>query len=143
MKKNDIYFYEGDYAALSNFSSHQVKYKGVLYATAEHAYQAQKFSSPKIKLKIKNAKSAFLAREYGQEIVGRKKKFDKLLVMKEIMFAKALQHTDVHETLVETGSKKIIKNHPLDNFWGTGPKGKGKNVMGKIWMEIRKELQRN
>lgn len=140
MKKDVIKFYEGKFASLSNFSAHQVKYKGVLYATAEHAYQCQKFSDLRIKKKIKLAKSAFLAREYGQEEKGRKKPFDKVVIMKEIMKAKLFQHDDVKGLLLSTGNMQILKNHPLDAFWGTGKDGKGKNIMGKIWIEIRKEI---
>lgn len=135
-----IGFYEGKYYLLSNFSAHQVEYKGVKYQTAEHAYQVAKFADTEIKEKIKNAPSAFLAREFGQSDEGRTKPFDKVVVMEEIMRAKYNQHEDVRNALSETGTAVIEKNHPGDDgFWGNGPDGKGQNVMGKIWMKIREE----
>ena len=141
MHQKYINFYEVEYACLSNFSSHNVTYEGITYATAEHAYQCQKFVSIKMQQKIAKATSAFLAREYGQEERFRKMKFDKVAAMKEIMRSKLFQHNDVREILKKTGSKIIRKNHPLDSFWGTGISGKGKNVMGLIWMELRAELK--
>ena len=65
----------------------------------------------------------------------------KRAVMKEIMKAKALQHKDVQTMLLSTNESIIVKNHPLDYYWGTGEDGSGKNVMGEIWMEIRSELR--
>ncbi len=135
-----IKFYEGKYYLLSNFSSHQVEYNGEKYLTAEHAYQAAKFKDPAIKKKIKNAPSAFLAREFGQTKEGRKENFDKVTVMKEIMRAKLSQHKDVREILKATGEAVIEKNHPEDYFWGTGADGSGENMMGKIWMELREKI---
>lgn len=137
---NTIKFYEGSYYMLSNFSAHEVEYDGVLYKTSEHAYQVAKFKDPETRSKIKHATSAFLARAYGQAQDGRIENFDKVAVMKDIMRTKMQQHADVREALHATGNAIIEKNHPKDYFWGTGADGSGKNVMGKIWMEIRDEL---
>ncbi len=111
--------------------------------TAEHAYQVAKFSDSQMKEKIRLAPSAYLAREWAQVKEGRRSDWEeeKVKVMKEIMKAKVLQHEDVLNALRSTDNKVIEKNHPLDFFWGTGEDGSGKNVMGKIWMEIREELR--
>jgi ribA/ribD-fused uncharacterized protein len=135
-----IQFYEGPYSALSNFSAHQVAFEGEKYMTAEHAYQVSKFKDSLQREKIRNAPSAYLAREYGQEQSGRKGQFDKVAIMKAIMSAKAEQHQDVRELLLRTENLAIEKNHPSDTYWGTGTDGKGENVMGRLWMEIRSEI---
>jgi hypothetical protein len=140
MQDDPIKFYEGPYYLLSNFSAHQVLYNGVTYMTSEHAYQVAKFEDPDIRQKIREAPSAYLAREYGQVSEGRTKNFDKVGTMKEIMRAKLQQHQDVQDMLRRTGTADIEKNHPDCNFWGTGPDGTGSNVMGKIWVELRGEL---
>lgn len=136
-----IQFYEGPYYLLSNFSAHQVEYGGEVYMTSEHAYQAAKFEDPDRRRQIANAPSAYLAREFGQAEAGRKLHFDKVAVMKEIMRAKMVQHEDVQRMLEETGDAILEKNHPDDSYWGTGADGKGENVMGNIWMELREELK--
>ena len=139
--RKKIGFYEGDYYGLSNFSAHQVLYDDVLYVTSEHAYQVAKFSDPAQREKIKNALSPFLAREYGQSADGRTKNFDKVGVMKKIMRAKLQQHDDVRHMLLATGDAEILKNHPGDDgYWGVGPDGRGQNIMGNIWMELRNEI---
>lgn len=135
-----IHFCAEEYYLFSNFSAHHVEYQGTVYQTAEHAYQVAKFSDPVMRKKIQEARSAYLAREYGQTEQGRTPNFDKVSVMKEIMRAKLLQHTDVFEMLKKTGDAIIEKNHPMDDFWGTGADGTGENVMGKIWMELRAEI---
>lgn len=136
-----VRFYEGPYYLLSNFSAHQVLYLGETYMTAEHAYQVAKFVDSDLRKKIREAPSAFLAREYGQSKEGRAPDFDKVAVMKDVMRAKLLQHADVREMLLGTGDALIEKNHPLDEYWGTAPDGSGKNAMGIIWVELRGELR--
>ncbi len=140
MKDKKIKFFEGQYYLLSNFSAHQVEYKGIVYITAEHAYQVTKFEDVKIRQKIQSAPIAYLAREYGQTKEGRRENLDKVAIMKEIMLAKLNQHKDVREILKSTGNFEIEKNHPKDIYWGTGLDGKGLNIMGKIWMELREEI---
>ncbi len=140
---NKIKFYEGPFYLLSNFSAHKVVFEGEEYMTSEHAYQVSKFSDIEIRKKIKEAPSAFLAREYGGSKNGRKEPFDKVSVMEKVMKAKLEQHDDVKRMLIKTADKIIEKNHPEDYFWGTGENGSGENMMGKIWMKIRKEIYGN
>lgn len=137
-----ICFYEGPYAALSNFSAHKVTYRGREYMTSEHAYQAAKYTSDEMHDHIASAPSAFLARELGQSKVDKAPDWDneKKAVMKDIMRCKLEQHEDVYQLLLSTGTNPILKNHPLDSYWGTGADGKGKNVMGRIWEELRDEI---
>lgn len=59
--------------------------------------------------------------------------------MKEILRAKIAQHDDVRSALRETGTDEIVKEEPLDPYWGTGPDGNGRNELGKLWMELRAE----
>lgn len=57
--------------------------------------------------------------------------------MEEILQTKATQRQDVREVLKKTGNRKIFENYPVDNFWGVGPDGNGKNTVGELWMKIR------
>ncbi|MBI2437137.1 MAG: NADAR family protein [Candidatus Magasanikbacteria bacterium] len=138
---DSIKIFEREYYMLSNFSAHKVIFKDVEYMTSEHAYQVAKFIDPDIREKIKNAPSAYVARELGQAKEGRAESFDKVLVMKNIMREKMLQHEDVKEKLLASGNKYVDKNCPTDYFWGSGEDGSGENVMGKMWMELREELR--
>jgi len=43
---------------------------------------------------------------------------------------------------LSTGNSILIENNPLDPYWGTGPDGKGKNMTGKLLMELRERLSK-
>jgi ribA/ribD-fused uncharacterized protein len=64
----------------------------------------------------------------------------KVGVMREILHAKAAQHEYVRRKLLETGTRELVEDSWRDSFWGSGPDGKGKNMLGKLWMEVREAL---
>lgn len=64
----------------------------------------------------------------------------KITVMKEIIAAKARQHEDVQKALQDSGDLLLAENSPIDSFWGVGSDGRGRNELGRIWMEIREEI---
>lgn len=141
-----VLFYYNDSYCLNNFSAHKVKYKGVLYQTAEHAYQCQKFTDKKIRDLIKKAASSLLAKEIANK---NKEKFRpdwhkiKVSVMKKIVAEKIRQHKEVKIALLKTGNKELVENSPTDSFWGWGKDHQGENQMGKILMELRDKLQKH
>ena len=47
------------------------------------------------------------------------------------------------QLLLKTGSAQLIENSPRDKFWGCGSKKNGQNILGKILMEVRKQLKNN
>lgn len=62
----------------------------------------------------------------------------KVLIMEEILRAKVTQHESARDALQRSGTRIIYENSPIDDFWGVGPDGKGKNMIGVLWMKIRK-----
>ena len=62
--------------------------------------------------------------------------------MKEILLAKAQQHTYVRRKLLSTGTRELIENSWRDNFWGWGPDREGQNMLGVLWMEVREQLRK-
>ena len=139
-----VLFYEGKYSILDNFSALQVVYKGILYPTSEHAYQAAKFSHrPDIQGEIRLATSPHTAKEIAYQY---KKEYHqdfrtiKLDIMREILKAKMQQHLQVVEALTDSKDELIGENSPVDYFWGLGENGTGENWMGKLWMELREKI---
>lgn len=137
-----IFFYTPTFYCFDNFSSHQVRIWGKTFPTAEHAYQWKKFehTHPDIAENILHAESPWRVKHISDKNKSKvKKNWEeiKVAMMKEIVIAKYSQHKDVQDKLMMTGTKIIVENSPTDNFWGIGEKGKGKNVLGKIWMMIR------
>jgi len=42
---------------------------------------------------------------------------------------------------LETGDKPIVEENAGDSYWGNGPDGSGKNMLGKIIVEVRETLK--
>jgi ribA/ribD-fused uncharacterized protein len=139
---NKIYFKGGGFAPLSNMSAFRVTYKGEDYMTSEHAYQAAKFSDLKIRTEIINTRSPFeaksLAIEYKDKV--REDWLEvNMSVLKEIVREKLEQHPYIKQKLLSSGDAELIEGTD-DAFWGQGEDGNGKNMFGKMWMELRQEL---
>ncbi len=64
-------------------------------------------------------------------------------LMREAVRAKFAQHADLREILLATGDAVIVEHTENDAYWGNGGDGSGKNMLGKILMEVRGELQTN
>ena len=143
-KEEFVGFYEPEFYALSNFASFAVLWRGEVWATSEHAYQAAKFEDEAIQKEIREARSAHdakeIARGYAQKVRGDWREV-RVAVMEEIVRAKLSQHTYIKEKLLESGTKTIIENSPHDAYWGWGPNKDGENRLGKLWMKLREELR--
>ena len=149
---SEIRFYranEKPYGAFSNLYLREIEFEGVRYPTAEHAYQAGKARKEKVKEWLMAAPSpALLAMAahglYWWDIKSdwSKTKFDR---MKRVLLAKFNQHSDLRELLLSTGSSRLVEAGTEDNavnrLWGE-VKGKGKNTLGVLLMEVREQLRR-
>ena len=143
--KNDpVLFHSGSSNCFSNFSSYQVEWKGLVWKTSEHAYQASKFLDEKIKKEIFDSRSAYdskmLSIKYKDKI--RDGWYDmRLPIMEEIIREKLAQHPHIKKKLLQTENRPIIEASKDDSFWGWGPNKTGQNNHGKIWMKLREELK--
>ncbi len=141
-----IGFYPREFFMLDNFSAFQFKYKGKVYATVEHAYQAYKFknTAPKIAKQIEKSLSPDRAKKIAHE---NKDKVDpnwdkiNLALMEALCRAKAEQNPYVVEKLLQTKDYLICEDSPVDAFWGIGKNRDGQNELGKIWMKLREEFK--
>jgi len=62
--------------------------------------------------------------------------------MRRVVRAKFLQHRHLGDVLVSTGDAEIVEHTARDSYWGDGGDGKGKNMLGRILMEVRAELRK-
>jgi N-glycosidase YbiA len=131
------------YGCFSNFSPHAVFIDGTTWTTVEHYFQASKFIDSKLRFSIQMAKSPLMAARMGRD-TSHDLRSDweeiKESVMRKAIRAKIIQHSDVRETLLKTSNEIIVEHTPRDSYWGDGPDGTGKNMLGKIYMDIREEL---
>jgi ribA/ribD-fused uncharacterized protein len=143
-----VFFYEQDFYVLSNFSAFNLKFLGNTFPTSEHAYHWMKFRHPTGAgwlldqiLYAPSAHEAFKIAERNK--LRRRSDWDdvKVETMHSILLAKANQHEYVRRKLLATGNRELVEDSWRDDFWGWGPNRDGKNMLGKLWMEIRDELR--
>jgi ribA/ribD-fused uncharacterized protein len=141
-----IYFYStrDAYGCFSNFSAHGIELKGVWWPTSEHYFQAQKFAGTDHEEAVRRAKTPKQAAEMGRDRA-RPLRPDweqvKDDIMREAVRQKFLKHKDIQQILLGTGDEELIEATSNDYYWGCGTNGTGKNMLGKILMEVRAELR--
>ena len=141
-----ILFYSanGDYGCFSNFSRHPVKLKGKVWPTSEHYFQAMKFEGTEHMGEVLRASGPGEAARMGRD---RKRPLRKDWeqvkddVMREVVYAKFLQHSDIQEVLLGTGEATLVEHTTNDRYWADCGDGTGKNMLGIILMEARTRLR--
>lgn len=142
-----VCFYEQDYYVLSNFSAFRLRWEGFSFDTSEAAYHWEKFPDhPGLQDAVRlalSAHEAFKIATSPQAKEYRRRDWDdvKVGIMRRILRAKADQHEYVRRKLLATGDRLLVENSWRDDFWGWGPNGDGKNMLGRLWMEVRAELR--
>ena len=137
-----IDLFTGKYRFLSNFFPRRVRYKGLSYRTAEHAYQCAKTEDVLDRQEIRRAETPGQAKRLGKKIVLREYWDDvKIEVMREIVTSKFTEDDDLREDLLATGDQELVEGNTWgDTFWGVY-KGEGENHLGHILMEVRELLR--
>ena len=130
------------YGFMSNFYRSRMFIYGRWWNWSEAPYQAAKTNIQSEIDAVAAATKPSEVRLVGQQITMRPD-WDrvKYSVMKEICLAKFLQHPELRKQLMETGDEELIEDSPVDYYWGCGADGSGKNMLGKVLMEIREELK--
>ena len=134
--------FQGEYRWLSNFWHTPVEYEGVVYPSAEHAYQAAKTDSPEERRWILQSASAGLAKRRGKE-VNRDLEWRarRLAVMRKVLRSK-FRNPEMARKLLATGDAVLEEgNRWGDFFWGVCG-GEGENHLGNLLMEIRATLRK-
>lgn len=62
-------------------------------------------------------------------------------IMRRAVLEKFKQNDDAKKVLLKTGDQEIIEKTTKDYYWGCGTEGTGKNILGKILMEVRDTLK--
>lgn len=135
--------FHGDHRFLSNFYPALVEYDGILYPTAEHAYQAQKVMSRSLQMRISCLNTPGQAKRYTRKLQIRSD-WDsvRVSVMKGILFEKFRNNPECRNLLFKTGSTELIEGNTWgDTFWGVF-EGQGRNMLGQLLMNVRAELRK-
>lgn len=142
-----INFYRtGDeYGFFSNFSAHPITLKGKTWPTTEHYFQAQKFAGTEHEEEIRKANAPNIAARMGRSRSRPLRKDWESVkddIMREAVRAKFTQHEDLRRQLLETGDATLVEHTERDSYWGDGGDGSGKNMLGRILMEVRADFLR-
>lgn len=138
---NKINSFRDEYYFLSNFYECSVTYNGLTYKNNEAAFQAQKCINLKDREKFCNLRASE-SKKLGRRVVLRKDWEDiKIKVMTDIVKAKFEQNEDLQKKLLATEDAYLEEENTWgDRIWGT-VNGVGANNLGRILMNVRKELQ--
>ncbi len=140
-----VYFYKinDEYGCFSNFAHYDFKLDGKRWMTSEHYFQAQKFSGTEFEDIIRLLDNPMKAAEMGRnKDLPLREDWEQVKddIMRKAVCAKFTQNHEIRHILMSTGKETIIENTINDYYWGCGKDGSGKNMLGIILMEVRKEL---
>lgn len=135
------------YGEFANFSRHSFKdQSGRRWPTVEHYFQAQKFLDPDLQEKIRNMKTPREAAAEGRSRsnpLRRDWESVKDGIMYYAVYQKFKQNKELTELLLSTKDWEIVEHSKKDSYWGDGGDGYGKNMLGRILMQVREELRKN
>ncbi len=140
----NFYHLNEPFGEFSNFARYRIFLKGRTWPTSEHYFQAQKYAGTPREDEIGHAKTPSEAANLGRS---RKHPLRpdwesaKDDLMREAVYAKFTQHSELRELLLSTGDATLVEHTENDCYWGDGGDGSGKNMLGRILMEIRERLR--
>ena len=139
--------FDGEYEFLSNFYHSPFIHDGIAYPTNEHFFQAMKTIDITERKAIAAAETPGLAKRMGRTVKLRsdweKIKVDIMLLGLSLKF----KNPDLAAKLIATGDEELVEgNWWHDNTWGNChcpqcSRVGGRNLLGMLLMELRKELQ--
>lgn len=142
---NTISGFFGEHRWLSNFWRHPVTFDGVTAPTAEHHYQAAKAEAADDRARIVALPTPGEVKRAGAEL---KERAGWQLMRRDLMLdiARAkFADPELAGLLLATRDRQLIEaNDWHDIFWGVcgcPEHGYGGNVLGRILMKVRTELQ--
>lgn len=147
--------FQSNYAFLSNFYPAPLKYKGMYFATSEHAYQftrATFLGKHDAAFSARTAKTPQEAKRACARVLSTKE-WDscKYKIMKEIVYAKFSQNPTLQPQLTATGDNPLLEAS-YDSYWGCGlpltskkmihGEWQGMNCLGAILAECRADIRK-
>lgn len=147
--------FRGQWAFLSNFYRAPFEWEGLVYPTAEHAFQAGKTLNKSRRLEIARLQTPREAKSRGQHVQLRPGWDEKVrfVVMASVLRAKFTSKPSAIRALLSTGDALLVEGNTWhDNFWGdcrcrrlgngrATCLGQGRNHLGVLLMELRDDLR--
>lgn len=139
--------FEGKYEFLSNFYPSPISYEGIVYPTNEHFFQAMKTLDINSRKAIAAADTPGKAKRMGRSVVLRPDWESVKVDVMRIGLQHKFKNPELRVKLLSTGNEELMEGNTWhDNTWGNCLCDKcinipGRNMLGMLLMELRKELQ--
>lgn len=122
-----------------------IAYEGLMYPSSEHAYVAAKTKDEELREKISKIASPYQVKKFGRTFQLREDwEQIKVMEMRRILerkFSPFRSDVPLYSWLQSTAPRELIEGNTWnDRFWGQCPVGTGKNMLGKLLMEIRDDI---
>ena len=138
----DIRGFHNEYYFLSNFYASPIIHDSILFPTVEHCFQAEKTLNQDIRRTISLCKTPSEAKYMGRSVNLRDDWEDIKYGRMKLFVNKKFKIPALKKYLLATGDALLVEENTWnDRIWGT-VNGKGKNLLGKILMEVRSDLQK-
>lgn len=134
----------GPHGCFSNFSRHGFELDGAYWPTSEHYFQAQKFAGTDHAEAVRRAPTPKEAAAMGRDrALPLRPDWEQVKdgVMRRAVRRKFETYPELRHVLLATGDELIVENAAKDWYWGCGKDGTGKNMLGRILMEVRAALR--
>lgn len=139
-----FYAVKDPYGCFSNFAPYPIELDGKIWPTSEHYFQAQKFAGTPHAEEIRRERSPMIAARLGRKRSWPLRPDWELVkddLMRRAVRAKISQHPELREILLGTGDALLVEHTRNDAYWGDGGDGTGRNMLGRILMEVRDALR--
>jgi hypothetical protein len=143
-----------EFGWLSNMSAHRLKVEDVWYHTCEHYFQCLRFDDRIVRGEIGSVKSPMrakmVAKKYKEKMVVVPRSEEDLEAMRQVIRFKVQMHPNLQRELVGQNPDSVIiedcthRGGESAKFWGmikSGDVWVGQNWLGRLWMDLRSELQ--
>jgi hypothetical protein len=142
--------FNGEYRFLSNYYSCKVRYGSIIFSSVENAFQAAKSLDTRDREHIKTL-SPGGAKRYGRNVKLRYHWDNVKIGIMLSLIKRKFSDKKLAKKLIDTGDQELIEGNTWhDNYWGVcycdrcstirKTKKFGKNVLGKILMDVREQL---
>jgi len=138
--------FKGKHGFLSNFARIDITIEDKLWPTSEHMYTACKTTDQNMREQIRQCYTPGQAKRLGRKVTLRSDwNQTKDAYMLECLRLKFTLNQTMKQKLLATGEQTLVEGNDWhDNYWGSCscPKcgNQGKNMLGKLLMQVRKEI---
>ncbi len=146
MQNNKIGFWseiDGPYKCFSNFYPCEFMFHNKKFNCSEQAFMWMKafiFEDEDTAEEILKETSPYKIKKLGRKVKNfDEDKWDEIRydIMYQVNMAKYYYNEDLRNILLCTGDSYLFEDSPYDYIWGVGKTGNGRNLLGKVLMEIR------